>query len=120
MYKNSVKLSVALNKELFTTVRLTCGGVCALQNFDVDLIEDVKVCVTEGLLLLERKGYTSADITFELGENLTCTIQGVDKENEAEESFEDEISYSLLGALMKNVSFDNDKNGILKQIIFTA
>ncbi len=101
-------ITTPLSGEYFTTVRLTCGGLCALAGFDVDLGEDFKVCVTEGLLILKRNGYASARVEFTLGEALFCRLVGEELIGDKEESMEEEISRALLSALLGQVEFVKD------------
>ncbi len=96
-------IKTPLRGEYFTTVRLTCGGLCALAGFDVDEAEDFKVCVTEALLILKRNGFSSASVEFTLGEALACAICGEELSGEKEDSLEDEISHALLSALLGKV-----------------
>ena len=104
--------------DYLTTVRLTTGGLCALAEFDVDSTEDFKVCVTESLLILKRRGYQKADITFTIGEALGCRIEGVGEPLQAEENVEDEISYALLNALLGKVEFGKKDGGRVASIVF--
>jgi hypothetical protein len=106
-------VTLPLTGEYLTTVRLTTGGLCALAGFDVDTAEDFKVCVTESLLILRRNGFLSANIAFSVGETLGCKITGVGEEVEKEDSFEDEISYALLSALLGKVEFEKDANRVV-------
>ena len=112
MEKFSIK--TLLKGEYFTTVRLTVGGLCALADFDVDSTEDYKVCVTESLLILKRNGFSSASITFTLGEALACEIVGEVLDGDKEEGLEDEISRSLLSALLGEVAFYKEGDRIVK------
>ena len=104
------KFSVALplTGEYLTTVRLTTGGLCSLVGFDVDTAEDFKVCVTESLLILKRNGFLTAAIEFSIGEELGCIVVGEQVGGEIENSFEDEISRSLLTALLGKVEIVKD------------
>ena len=106
-------VSLPLTGEYLTTVRLTTGGLCALVGFDVDTAEDFKVCVTESLLILRRNGFLSATIAFTVGETLACKITGDNGEGEKEDSFEDEISYALLSALLGKVEFCKDAGRVV-------
>ncbi len=106
-------LKTPLQGEYFTTVRLTSGGLCALAGFDVDETEDFKVCVTESLLLLKRNGFATAEITFTLGEALGCKIVGETLTGGKEEGLEDEISRSLLTALLGKVEFIQEGERII-------
>ncbi len=111
-------VSLPLTGEYLTTVRLTVGGLCSLVGFDVDSSEDYKVCVTESLLILKRNGYTRATLQFSLGETLACKVCGEEKTGEKEENMEDEISRALLGALLGNVTFEQDDDGNVEKIVF--
>jgi hypothetical protein len=79
----------------------------------VDTAEDYKVCVTESLLILKRNGFTTADIVFTVGEALGCKVVGKDVGGEKTDSFEDEISYALLSALLGEVQFIKDGDTIV-------
>lgn len=111
-----------LSGEYFTTIRLTTGGLCALAGFDVDTAEDFKVCVTESLLILKRNGYVSANVEFTVSETLGCSVVGNQKDDAAEtkeeSGLEDEISRSLLTALLGDVTFVNGTNGKIEKIVF--
>ena len=107
-------ITLPLTGEYLTTVRLTTGGLCALVGFNVDETEDFKVCVTESLLILKRNGFTSATIDFSVGEALGCVVKGLDGNEEKENSFEDEISYALLTALLGNVELIKDGDKVVK------
>ena len=106
-------VTLPLTGEYLTTVRLTTGGLCSLVGFDVDTAEDYKVCVTESLLILKRNGFTTADILFTVGEALGCKVVGKDAGGEKADSFEDEISYALLTALLGEVQFIKDGDKIV-------
>ena len=106
-------VTLPLTGEYLTTVRLTTGGLCSLVGFDVDTAEDYKVCVTESLLILKRNGFTTADIVFTVGEALGCKVVGKDVGGEKTDSFEDEISYALLSAVLGEVQFIKDGDTIV-------
>lgn len=107
-------VTLPLTGEYLTTVRLTTGGLCALVGFDVDAAEDFKVCVTEGLLILKRNGFTTAAIEFCLSEALHCSVSGIEDGGEKEDGFEDEISRALLSALLGKVDFIKDSDRVVK------
>lgn len=109
-------ITTPLTGEYLTTVRLTTGGLCALVGFDVDAAEDYKVCVTESLLILKRNGFSSAELTFTVGETLGCTVIGK-AEGEKEDVAEDEISRALLSALLGEVEFIKENDRVVK-IVF--
>ena len=54
------KFSVEFNlrdSEYLTALRLVAGAVCSAGDFDVDTLEDFKVCVTESALILKNGGF---------------------------------------------------------------
>lgn len=97
-------MELPLVSDFLTTVRLATGGVCALSGLDVDYTEDIKVCVTEGLLILKRNGYARARVSFFFAENgkIKCALSGLEQGGNAKEagSADDEISFALLSALV--------------------
>ena len=111
-------LRLPLTGEYLTTVRLTTGGLCSLVGFDVDFIEDYKVCVTESLLILKRNGYVEASIDFTVGEVLGCLVRGENRVGEKEDTAEDEISRALLSALLGTVHFETNADGEVCAIHF--
>ncbi len=111
-------VTLPIEGEYLTTVRLTVGGLCALVGLDLDSAEDYKVCVTESLLLLKRNGYTVAEIVFSIEDNLTFSVQGKERSGKVEESIEDDISRALLTALLDGVRFIDDNDGKLITVIF--
>ena len=111
-------IGLPLTGEYLTTVRLTTGGLCALVGFDMDSAEDYKVCVTESLLILKRNGFARARIEFVVGQQLSCELIGEDATCERGDELEDEISRALLGALLGEVEFDKNANGVVERIFF--
>ncbi len=107
-------IKTPLQGEYFTTLRLTVGGLCTLAGFDVDSTEDYKVCVTESLLILKRNGFSSACVTFTVGEALACEIVGENLSGQKEEGLEDEISHALLSALLGEVELSKEDDRIIK------
>ncbi len=97
-------MELPLVSDFLTTVRLVTGGVCAVSGLDVDYTEDIKVCVTEGLLILKRNGYARARVSFFFAENgkIKCALSGLEQGGNAKEagSADDEISFALLSALV--------------------
>ncbi|MBQ4270061.1 MAG: hypothetical protein IJB97_10500 [Clostridia bacterium] len=100
MSNNTFSVALPLTGEYLTTVRLTVGGLCLIADFDVDSTEDVKVCVTECLLILKRNGFIRAEIDFTVGETLAVRVKGVGDVAVEDDNPENEISYALLEALL--------------------
>lgn len=106
-----LSLEFELSSDILTTVRLATGGVGALLNFGIDDAEDLKVSVTEALLLLLRGGAKRAKLCFSRGETLGVSVEA---ECERKDSF-DEISVALLSALVEDLSI---ASGALLKISF--
>lgn len=109
-----IELSLPLQNDYLTTVRLTVGGVSALAGFDIDKTEDIKVCVTESLLLFQRNGYENAKLCFTLQNGLKVEIIGLDLSETKEEAPEDEISYALLEALSETANVEKDGEKLIR------
>jgi len=104
-------LTFPLKKEMLTAVRLVTGGVCALVGFGIDDAEDCKVCVTEGLLLLSRRGYRNAQVVFEKGERLLVSLFGTERKETSADEAEEEISVALLEALVCKLQMGEERDG---------
>jgi hypothetical protein len=111
MMKEIVSLQFPLTNDIMTTLRLTTGGVCSLVGLNLDDSEDCKLCLTEGLLVLLRNGYQSAEIRFCEEDGLSVTLSGVSR-GEATSSAEDEISYALLSALVADLQIEREKDSV--------
>ena len=96
--KEFLSLRFPLESGIMTTIRLTTGGACSAVGLDLDLSEDCKVCVTEGLLLLMHAGFGIACVRFMEEEGLNVRLTG-EEQGESAEQAEDEISVALLEAL---------------------
>lgn len=99
-------MELPLVSDFLTTVRLATGGVCAASGLDLDYTEDIKVCVTEALLILKRNGYARARVEFCFTESgkMQCALSGIGENGGAAKSgdrFDDEISFALLSALVE-------------------
>lgn len=106
-----------LLSEYMTTVRLMTGGVCAMRGLDVDYTEDVKVCVTEALLVLKRNGYARTEIRFVFGADgdFACYVCGKERDGapcDGDNEGDDEISFALLSALVKESRVEKDEKGV--------
>lgn len=107
MMDELLSLRVALSPDVMTTVRLATGGVCSLVSLSYDDGEDCKVCVTESLLLLLRRGFSSARVSFAPAEGgMRVCVTGEACEERKPFSDEDEIALALLHALAREVTMD--------------
>lgn len=118
--KDYLDLRVPLRREMMTTVRLATGGVCSAAGMSYDGGEDCKVCVTESLLLLMRRGFVSAQISFCAAADGGIQVRVTGKEGAAAVPLadEDEIALALLNALAEDVAMDRADDTI-RAIAFT-
>lgn len=111
----SMNIPVATT-EYFLTVRLAVGGLSEKAGLDIDEAEDLKVCVTESMLILKRNGVKAVNLEFDDGDGLEITVKSIER-GDAEEcdSTDDEISYALLGALVDDVRLErrDDKTDVI-------
>ena len=99
-----MSMEFPLSTEIMTPVRLVTGGICALSGFDLDDAEDCKVCVTESLLLLSRRGGKNVQVCFEQEEGgLKISFEAEGDGKKQEKPAEEEISVALLSALVSNL-----------------
>ncbi len=106
-------LQFPLKRDIMTTVRLVTGGICSLVGLGLDVSEDCKVCVTESLLLLIRRGYTEAKVSFRRDKTLKICLEGSEETASEEPSTEEEISVAILQALVENLQTVKE-NGIYR------
>ena len=99
---------------MMTTARLATGGVCSAAGMSYDGGEDCKVCVTESLLLLMRRGFAAAHVCFSAAEEGGVQVSVTGEEGGAPQSAsdEDEIALALLNALAQSVTMDKDEGGL--------
>lgn len=107
-----------LGREIMTTVRLTAGGLGSLAGLDIDASEDLKVCVTESLLLLLHSGCSRAKVTFEQADGMCVTLLGEGGDGFAEKTVEEEISAALLGALVEGLTMEHGEGSSRISFVF--
>ena len=103
-----MSLEFPLNNRILTAVRLVTGGICAQLGFDIDETEDCKVCVTESLLLLSRRGGKTVRVNFEQDDSLKITFDAENEGDSPKQPSEEEISVALLSALVNDLQIRTD------------
>jgi len=73
---NDIVLRLPLCTNNLLCARLTAGAVASLMDIDVEAAEDIKVCVNEACLIMVGSGFSTAQITFGMGEALSIEISG--------------------------------------------
>ncbi|MFO7611817.1 MAG: hypothetical protein R6W99_04935 [Clostridia bacterium] len=110
----TIKVEVPSNKDFSRMMRLTAAGAADACGFNVDMIEDVKVMVSEVFGSIIESGCPGAVISFEPGEGRlvvlfeTCNGEPVLKGA-------NEMTVPILEALAGSV--DSGENGSLRLVI---
>ncbi len=106
--KSTIELSLPFKSEYVSIARLTVSGVANSIGFDMDSIEDIKVCIAEICNKLVRVGSSKADcfrIIFNIYEDkLISVFDCNDKTLKCIfDNKEDELALSIINALMDSV-----------------
>lgn len=96
MKEISLKFHLA-DSEYMTALRLVTTAVCSAHEVDVDTLEDFKVCVTEGVIILKNCGFEAVSAVFGGGDSVSCTLSG---EGGNPKEGENELSLALISALV--------------------
>ena len=99
------------DSEFMTAVRLAVGAVCSAANLDVDSSEDMKVCVTEGCLILKGCGFENAQIVLKAEGGFVAQIAGVGGQAKF---CDNEFSLALVSALLSSVEIERHNEAIYK------
>ncbi len=103
------------DSEYMTALRLAVGAVCAAGDTDVDLTEDMKVCVTESCLILKSCGFESVEITLGCNGGVCATVRG---EGGTPAESDNEFSLALVSALVSSCVLEREQ-GVISKIILT-
>ncbi len=113
--KELFALELPLGNGQMTTVRLATGGVAASFGLGLDDSEDLKLCVTESLLLLLHAGSGRARVEFsEDGAQLFVAVLGAGETTFGGGMPEDDISEALLSALAEDALVERKDAGIVR------
>ena len=97
-------LSVGFVDRIGYRASLIIAHVCAAAGLSYDGGADCKVCVTESLLLLMRRGFSAASVQFyEDARGIDVRVRGTEGGGDTALSDEDEIALALLNALAESV-----------------
>lgn len=115
---DSIELTVPFKAEYVSVVRLAASGVANRLGFDIETIEDIKVAAAEVCNKLVREGSKSAcsyRIIFKIsGNSLDIIFDCEDKSLRCLfAQGNDELSISIITALMDRVEFCPDNTFLL-------
>ncbi len=108
-----IVLSIPPQAEWISLVRLTASGVANRCGFDIDTIEDIKVCVSEILNKVIDSSFASAgrsvSLSFEvLADSLAMEINGEGLHGTSLFPEEDDFALAILDTLMDEVVLSDD------------
>ena len=116
--KDEVELVLPFKAEYVSIARLASAGVANRVGFDIEVIEDIKVAVSEVCNKLISTGSqvaSSYKITFRIGKGeLDIIFDCPDKSLKCIfDEKNDELSLSIINALMDKVEFCSEKDFLL-------
>jgi len=116
--KDDVELVLPFKAEYVSIARLASAGVANRVGFDIEVIEDIKVAVSEVCNKLISTGSqvaSSYKITFRIGKGeLDIIFDCPDKSLKCIfDEKNDELSLSIINALMDKVEFCSEKDFLL-------
>lgn len=100
------------DSEYMTALRLAVGAVCATADMDVDAVEDMKVCVTEGCLILKDGGFECVTVTLNTDGGFTAEIEG---EGGSPKPGDNDFSLALVSALVTECDLKRE-GGIISKL----
>jgi serine/threonine-protein kinase RsbW len=121
--KEEVNVTFPADTEYLPAVRLLSSAVASKGGFDMDCIEDIKLCAAEAcmLLLCQDCRYLSIDVRLHLehdGIEIMAEGRGNCEKKPAEGKDAQGLGESILQALTDHLNID-EQNGIVKSVIFT-
>lgn len=109
---NKIVISIPKNSEFIGILRLTSVSVANAYKFDLDSIEDIKMCVAEGAVSFIKSDSTEdLEVAFEYKENgLFITLPCVE-----ELQTSDNLSIQIIEALMDEVVIESGQLTMIKK-----
>ena len=101
----TISLSVPSNQKYISTIRLTTSAIANTMNFDIDSLEDLKVCISEASMnALNTED--NINVIYEVSkDSLTILVSGVKEKVEESENNELELGIMIINSLMDKVDF---------------
>ena len=110
-----IKLTVPNEKKNITLIRMATSFIASKMNFDIEAIEDLRVCVSEACNI--QLG-TSEKLRLILEDKENCLEIHVEKKKslDLEEGMNRELAASIMEILMDEVKIDNKGVHIIKYL----
>ena len=118
MNNDKFYLNIPSKSDYISIVRLTTSGICSSMNFNVDEIDDIKVCVGEACNnVLGQKKAEEICIFFETNhKGLTIKVKDVSKDLSEDGYDDNELGLLIISSLMDKVEFTDDGIEMFKYI----
>ena len=120
MHNDKFHLNIPSKSDYIRIVRLTTSGICSSMNFNVDEIDDIKLCVGEACNnILGQKNIEQIYIDFEIKDKeLKIKVKDVIKDLQEEDlDFNDnELGLLIISSLMDKVEFTDEGIEMFKYI----
>ncbi len=91
------------DSEYNTALRLVAGAVAGAAGADVDAMEDFKVCITEGALILKNCGSEVVKVVFKTEDGVSAEISGF---GGTPREGDNELSLALISALVADCAIE--------------
>lgn len=118
--KDSIELNIPSKVDYISIIRLTSSSLANNLGFNVDDIEDIKVCISEACVnILNFSDTKQINILFCLeDDNISISIDNVlkDIDDELENSKQGKMGLLIINSLMDKVEFQEDKLTMIKYI----
>ena len=115
MYKDQITLKLPTKKEYVKIARLTAASIAANMNFDIEMLEDIKVAVGEAMNIafkFENEKFKEIELFFQVNENVfevKVNYPGC-LESEIKKNESDDLSFLILKSLMDDVKTSCDSH----------
>lgn len=119
MNKDTIKIAVPRKGDYISLVRLTTSSIAHSLKFNVEDIEDIKVCVGEACVNVinnRDKSEDSIEIEYTLYENELKIRVGDVISNISQDNRELELGLLIIRSLMDEVKFEKDSLEMIKYI----
>lgn len=113
-------LNVPSKSDYISIVRLTTSGICSNLSFNIDEIEDIKVCVSEACNnVIVQKDIQQIYLDYEIDEKgLIIEVKDVLEKlnNDKQDGFDGELGLLIISSLMDKVEFTDRGIKMVKYI----
>lgn len=120
MNNDKFNLSVPSKSDYISVVRLTTSGISSNMNFNIEEIEDIKVCVSEACNnVLVQKEIEQIYLDYEIDEDkLIIKVKDVleDLSDVESHDFDEEMGLLIISSLMDRVEFTEEGIEMVKYI----